>query len=165
MKALPSREQKAINGDGHIYVEVIESHGYYQETHDSGGRSVGHGQFNLRLSITALQGEVYVPMSLASGKKPTGFIYEIEGTGEGNISTAALSCSGDDVTQITLGTLQYAKIPQGRMAVFDLIITIEGTWGNVYRVLISRVNYKLSTSDARYKKLVTTIGTNELPFK
>lgn len=165
MKSLPALKQEEKIGDGHLYVEVTESRGYYQETHDSEGRSIGHGQFNLSLSAIALQGAVYIPLSLASGKKPTGFVYEIEGTGEGNISTATLSCSGEDVTQVTLGTLRYAKIPQGKTAVFEMVVHIEGSWGNSYRILINRIHYKLSPSDARYKKLNTSISTNELMFR
>ena len=165
MKTLPTEKQVKQSGDGHLYVEVTESRGYYLETRDGQGGSISHGQFNLNLTVIALQGTVYIPTSLASGKKPTGFVYEIEGTGEGNISTASISCSGEDITQVTFGTLQYTKIPQGRTATFQMVISIEGSWGHSYRIIINRINYKFNLTDARYKRFDTSISTNELTFR
>jgi len=165
MKSLPALEQEPQVGDAHVRVEVVESHAYYFETHDGTGKTTSHGQFNLRLALTARSGAVYVPTSLASGKKPTGFVYEIEGTGEGSINTASLSLEGNDSTQVTFGTLEYTKIPQGKTARFDMIISIVGSWGNVYRILINRINYKLDPTDTRYKKVVVQIGSTELTFK
>lgn len=146
-------------------MEVMDRHGYYVETHDGQGSTISRGQFNLTLDITALLGTVYIPASIASGKKPTGFVYEIEGTGEGNIFTTSFKCSGVEVTQVMLGTLRYIKIPQGQTAKIEMIIIIDGRWGDSYRILITRVNYKLSPTDARYKKFDTSIISSELAFK
>lgn len=165
MKNLPALEQEPLTSDAHMHVQVVDSLGHYFETRDGAGQPIHHGQFNVSLAVSAQQGTVYVPTSLASSKKATGFVYHIEGTGEGNIATASLSCSGKEVSQITLGTLEYTRIPQGKTARFDLVISIEGSWGNMYRIVINRINYKLDPTDARYKKLSTQIGSTELLFK
>ncbi|HVU80022.1 MAG TPA: hypothetical protein VHD37_01520 [Candidatus Paceibacterota bacterium] len=149
-------------GDGHIFCTVQESQARLKRVHNPGGNDTGIGEFFIALDIIALQETVYVPISIASGKKPTGFVYQIEGTGEGSISTTDISCRGDGVSDITLGTLLYAKIPQGKTATFRISIQMKGNPSREYRILINRISYKLNPSDARYKKLDTALATKVL---
>lgn len=152
-------------GNEHIFFKVKESQTHFTKAKDEDGHTIGRGQFLLQVDVMALQGTVYIPMSIASGKKPTGFVYQIEGTAEGAISTAQVSCKGEGITQVTLGTLVYAKIPQGKTANFRLVVHIKGSVNKVFKVVINRINYKLDPSDARYKKFDADIGTKELKFK
>jgi hypothetical protein len=158
-------EEVTQAGDGHVYVEVKESGANFLRKSDSKGHPIGHGEFFLRFTVIALQQAVYIPLSLASGKKPTGFVYQIEGTAPGSIDTTDISCLGDGVTKITLGTLLYAKIPQGSTANFRIVVDMKGEIGKTYRIVINRINYKLNPTDARYKKLDTAIGTKTLEFR
>lgn len=154
-------------GDGRLFFEVKKSDTYFQKqkTRDPNGRMIGQGQFVLLIDIIALQETLYIPLSLASGKKPTGFVYQIEGTAAGDISTADISCRGEGITKVTLGTLLYAKVPTGSTANFRIIVNIKGGLGKVYRAVINRINYKLDPSDARYKKFYVEIPTKSLKFR
>jgi hypothetical protein len=129
------------------------------------GPDQGVGEFFLLLTITALKEDVYIPLSIASGKKPTGFVYQIEGTGQGTISTTDISASGDGVTQITLGTLLYAKIPRGKTATFRILVEMKGIAGKSYAVVINQISYKHAPTDARYQKFLTDIRTDTLKFQ
>lgn len=93
-----------------------------------------------------------------------GFIYQIEGTAEGEIDTTEISCRGKGVSQITLGTLLFAKISSGHTANFRAHIKIWGGISKEYKVVINQISYKLDPSDARYKKLDVEIGTKTVKF-
>lgn len=123
---------------------------------------VGIGEFFFLIEASAPLQDVYLPISIASGKKPAGFVYQIEGTTEGALSTTDISCSGEGTTQITLGTLLYCKIPKGKTATFRILVEIRGRVGKEYKVVISKVHYKHSTSDARYQKLEEEIRSDAL---
>ncbi len=152
-------------GDGHIFVEVKDLKAFFDKAKNSDGKTIGRGQFDFVLHITALQGAVYIPTSIASGKKPTGFVYQIEGTAQGSISSASVSAKGEGVSQVTLGTLVYTKIPQGKTAACKAIVMIEGSVNKEYGVVINRINYKLDPSDARYKKFDVDLASRALEFK
>lgn len=122
------------------------------------------GEFFLLLHITALEAAVHIPLSIASGKRPSGFVYHIEGTSEGSISTTNISCSGEGVTQITLGTLVYAKIPKDTTAIFRILIEMKGRMGKTYGIVINRIHYKHNPSDARYLKYLEEIPSKTLRF-
>ncbi|HEY0948029.1 MAG TPA: hypothetical protein VGE53_00855 [Candidatus Paceibacterota bacterium] len=111
------------------------------------------GKFWFTLDVTALTRDLYVPVSISSGKKPTGFSYLIEGTVPGSIKTTDISCKGEGVTQITHGTIIYAKIPKGFRATFSIRIEMRGTLGKSYRTVLYQMQYKLSPTDTRYQKL------------
>jgi hypothetical protein len=115
--------------------------------------------------VTSKQGEVYVPLSIASGKKVTGFVYQIEGTGVGSLATANVEGKGVGVTQVTLGTLRYAKIPLEKTASFRIQVEMKGKIGKEYSALIHQINYKLSATDARYKKFLGGVSTRTLEFR
>jgi hypothetical protein len=164
MKSKLGDKQLVVSGDASITVKVQKSQSRFKRIRHPGERDTGQGDFFLLLDITATNQAVYIPISIASGKKIVGFIYHIEGTGAGTIDTTDISCSGDGVTKITLGTLFYAKIPAGKTASFRLFVQIAGSTSKEYRVVINQINYKLDPSDARYKKLVTDIGSKSLKF-
>jgi hypothetical protein len=128
------------------------------------GTDIGLGNFNLNVDITAVKEDIYIPVSIASGKKPTGFVYQIEGTKPGSIKTADISCKGEGVTQITLGTIVYAKIPRGLTATFRIRIQIQGKIMASYRVVIREIRFKFDPSDARYKVSPVEINADMIRF-
>ncbi len=157
-------KKKAEIGDEFIDIKVEKSQTGFKRIKVPGERDIGHGEFFLLLNITALKEDIYIPLSIASGKKATGFIYHIEGTAEGTIYTTNLSARGDGITKITLGTLLYVKIPAGKVADFRMLIEIRGGTSKEYKVVINRINYKLNPSDARYKRLDVEINSKVLKF-
>ena len=165
---MPSAKARQTFGNEHLYGEVDGSEGDFLKKiyrPKDPKNAWGVGQFTLSLSITCLGEVLYIPLSVASGKKPTGFIYQIEGTAEGALSSAKISCKGEEITQVILGTLHYVKIPREKRANFRMTFTIEGDYGKEYKIVVNRVNYKLDPSDARYKKLDVAIETETLEFR
>ncbi len=152
-------------GDGHVFFKVKESKAFYVKERDEEGNAVSHGQFTLYLDVIALQQTLYIPTSLASGKKPTGFVYQIEGTAPGQIHTTEVSCKGDGISQVTLGTLLYTKIPQGKTATFRIYVDMKGSLNKTYKIIINRINYKFDPSDARYKRFDVEIASKSVEFK
>lgn len=125
-------------------------------------KAVGH--YLLMLEVTAKTDTVFIPLSIASGKKQTGFIYQIEGTGDSSIATAKVKCRGEGITQVTLGTIVYAKIPPLKTAEFNIQISIRGKMGKVYKFLIHRINYKMAATDTRYRQYSKEIPSDTLKF-
>lgn len=157
--------KKVINADEYISVRVEKSQARFKRIKKPEGADVGIGYYFLILDVTAHKGTVHVPLSIVSGKKTTGFIYQIEGTGTGSLSTAEVKVQGEGVTQVTLGTLLYAKIPEGKTGSFRVQVGIRGKIGKEYIVIIHQINYKLSPTDARYKKLVGGVSSRALEFR
>lgn len=157
--------KKTTFGDEFIHVKVEESQGRFERIRRPGERDQGHGEFFLRMDVTAPKKTLYIPLSIASGKKPTGFIYHIEGTAEGIIHTTNISCRGDGITKITLGTLLYAKIPAGKTATFRILVETRGPIGKEYMIVINRINYKFDPSDARYTRFDTEIPSKTVRFR
>ena len=165
MMEAPPEEAQGTVGNEHLYCEVKGSEAYFLKRTYRSGEAHGQAQFHLSIDIIGLIEAVYIPHSLASGKKPTGFIYQIEGTGEAAIVAAKISCQGDGVTQITLGTLRYIKIPRGKTARILMVFDIEGGSGREYKIVVNRINYKLDPSDARYKKIDAAMETSTLKMQ
>lgn len=115
------------------------------------------GKFWFTIDIQAGARDLYVPVSISSGKKPTGFSYQIEGTVQGSIKTASVECKGDGITQITHGTIIYAKIPAGLTASFKIRIEMRGTLNKSYRIVVHQLQFKFSPMDTRYQKLLLDI--------
>lgn len=111
------------------------------------------GKFWFTLNVTAVARDLYIPVSISSGKKPTGFSYLIEGTIPGSIKTTDIFCKGEGITQITHGTIIYAKVPTGFTATFAIRIEMRGTIGKSYRTVLYQIQYKFSPMDTRYQKL------------
>lgn len=145
-------------------VRSIKTQGRFKRIRNPGGPDTGLGEFFLLLEVTALTRDLYIPLSIASGKKPTGFVYQIEGTGQGDISTTTISWNGDGVTQITLGTIVYVKIPAGKTGTFRILIEMKGFMQKSYSILIPRMNYKHNPADARYEKAFPDIRSRVVTF-
>lgn len=150
--------------DQYIHIKVLKIQERFERIKNPKGSDQGIGRFFLSLDITAKKQAVYIPVSIASGKKATGFIYQIEGTAIGSISRAEATARGERITQVTLGTILYCKIPAGKKSTFRIQIEIKGKVGKSYRIVINRINYKLDPSDARYKRFDKEINTNFLRF-
>jgi hypothetical protein len=151
--------------DTPLQVTIQKSQARFKKIQEPGVRNAGVGEFFLLVDITALSKDLYIPLSIASGKKPAGFVYQIEGTSEASLSTTDISCSGKGVTQITLGTILYCKIPAGKTATFRLLIQVRGKTGGEYRIVINRINYKFAPTDARYEKYTDELSTKMLKAK
>ncbi|MBX9906491.1 hypothetical protein K2X96_01165 [Patescibacteria group bacterium] len=150
--------------DEYIDVAVEKTQERFTRVRNPDGPDKGIGKYLLVIAITAKKEEVSVPISVASSKKTTGFVYHIEGTAPGFISTAEVSCQGKDVSQVTLGTILYCKIPAGKTATFRVQVEITGGISKTYRVFINRINYKLNLLDTRYRKFLPEISTKPLQF-
>jgi len=145
-------------------VSIKKTQARFKRVRVPDGPDLGIGEFFLLVDITAAEQAIYVPLSIASGKKPTGFIYQIEGTSESTISTTAVSCTGDSVTQVTLGTIVYMKIPAGKTATFRILVEMKGRAGKMYSVVINRINYKYNPSDARYQRFTEELSSKTVKF-
>lgn len=148
-----------------IKVRVEKSQGRFERIRNPQGPDGAIGKFFLLLTVTALTETVYLPISIASGKKPTGFVYQIEGTGEATITTTDIAVRGDGVTQVRLGTLVFAKIPPTMTAEFRIQIVMKGKIGKAYKIILGRLNYKLDPAAARYQTITSTVATKFLQFK
>jgi hypothetical protein len=156
---------KVPDVDEHIQVKIQKTQAHFQRIKNPDGPDTGIGNFLLDIDITAKKEALYVPISVASGKKTTGFIYQIEGTGESSIVKAGISVKGQGTSQIKLGTISYCAIPAGKTATFRIQNEIKGQIGRSYKIVISQVSYKSKPSDARYQKLVKEISSKNLQFK
>lgn len=157
--------KKAFSGDEYMSVVVTKSQARFKRIKNPKGADSGVGYFFMIVDVTPKAGEVLIPLSIASGKKVTGFIYQIEGTGAGALSTAHVEARGVGVIQVTLGTLHFVKIPEGNTASFRIQVEMKGKVGKEYSVLIHQINYKLSATDARYKKFVGGVRSRTLEFR
>jgi hypothetical protein len=117
------------------------------------------GNYALFIDVTATKETVFLPVSVASGRKSTGFIYYIEGNKVVS-SAAQITVKGDGITMVAAGTIPYCKIPAGRTAHFRIFAEIDSKLPKQYRLVVSRINYKLNPNDPRYKRLITEISTN-----
>lgn len=120
------------------------------------------GEFFLSIEITATDTEVYIPLSIASGKKPAGFVYALEGTSRATLDTASVSVGGRGVTEVTLGTLLFARIQKGGTAVFRINIAMRGKSGASYKAIITRINYKYTPQDGRYTTFTYPLETESV---
>jgi hypothetical protein len=155
---------KLDGNDPYIEVKVKKKQARFQRIKQKGVEDKAVGKFYLEIDITAKQQTIFVPLSVASGKKVAGFMYQIEGTAEGQIDTTDIKTRGDGVEQVTIGTLLYAKIPAGKTASFQIQATIRGKFGKVYKIVFTRLNYKLNLTDARYQQYLKEIPSESVKF-
>jgi hypothetical protein len=120
------------------------------------------GNFYIEIEVKAKEEDVYIPLSIASGRKVAGFMYQIEGTAAGSIVTASVKVRGNGVSQVTVGTLRYAKILSGKTASFEIRAVIRGTYGKSYKIVFTRLNYKLRLADARYQQYLKEIHSKSV---
>lgn len=151
--------------DEFINVKVKKTQAHFERIRNPEGPDHGIGEYFSSIDITAKKADVYIPISIASGKKATGFIYQIEGTGEGSIVKTDISCTGEGISQITLGTIVYSKIPSGKTGTFRIHNEIKGKIGKTYKIVINRINYKFTPNDSRYKQYLKEINSRTLEFK
>jgi len=157
---------KRVEGiDEYIDVKVRYNDARFTRIKVENGKDKATGHYILDIAMTCKQGSVLVPLSIASGKTVTGFMYHIEGTGESAVASASVKVRGDGIQQVTIGTLEYCKIPAGKTATFRLQITIRGQIGKSYRIILNRLNYKLALSDARYQQYLKPIKSDQLRFR
>lgn len=150
--------------DNYIAVKVKKNQARFERVRQKGVADKAVGKFYIEIDITAKQAAVFVPVSVASGKKVAGFMYQIEGTAPGVIATTESKVRGEGVSQVTLGTLLYAKIPAGKTASFEIQAAIRGTLGKTYKIVFTRLNYKLNLTDARYQQYLKEIPSDSVKF-
>ena len=156
--------QKLEGKDTYISVAVKKNQARFERVKKKGVEDKAVGKFYLEIIITAKQFEVYVPISIASGKKVAGFMYQIEGEAEGSLMTADVKLKGKGVSQVTLGTLQYAKIPAGLAATFEIRASIVGAFGKAYKLVFTRLNYKRHLTEVRYQQYLKEISSEKVTF-
>lgn len=160
LQAAKQREGK----DDYITVITKKDKSRFKRVSVEGEKDKAFGQFLLIINITAKKDTVYVPVSVASSQKPTGFMYQIEGTAAGSVVSADVDVKGEGVTIVTIGTLVYATIPAGKTATFRLNITTRGQLTKIYKIIITRINYKLQLSDTRYQQYLKPIKSDAVTF-
>lgn len=143
--------------DPYITVKLKKNQARFVKTKQMEGKDRAVGEFYIEIDITAKEQLVYIPISIASGKKTAGFMYQIEGTAEGSIATANIKVRGEGVSQVTVGTLHYAKVAAGKTASFEIRAAIKGRPGKAYKIVFTRLNYKLNLTDVRYKQYLKEI--------
>lgn len=148
-----------------ITVKTEKSQARFVRVRRKGAEDVATGKFYMELAITAGSKDVFIPLSIASGKKVAGFMYQIEGTAAASIVTTELKVQGEQVSHVTLGTLRFARIPAGTKALFSLQIEIKGKFGKTYRIVFVRLNYKHDLKETRYQQYRNEIPSKSVTFK
>lgn len=156
--------EKLEGKDPYVEVKVRKNQARFRRVKKKDQEDKAFGIFFLRIDITAEQRDIYVPLSIASGKKVAGVMYQIEGTAAGTIDTASLEVKGEGVSQVTVGTLLFAKVPAGRTGTFQLNASIRGSFGKKYKLVLTRLNYKLQLSDVRYQQYLKEIHSEQVTF-
>lgn len=156
------RAYKLEGKDDYIAVKIQKKQAHAERIKIDDATDKVIAKFYLEIDITAKQANVFIPLSIASGKKTAGFMYQIEGTAPGTIATANVRVRGAGITQVTVGTLLYAKIPAGKMATFQIHTEVRGIFGKSYKIVFTRLNYKLSITDARYQQYLKEIHSESI---
>jgi hypothetical protein len=167
LKALQAKlvqVNKLEGKDVYIEVKVKKNRAHAERVRQKDAVDKVLGTFFLEINITAKQENVFIPLSIASGKKTAGFMYQIEGTAPGSLVTADVETHGDEVLQVTVGTLRYAKILAGRTVSFQIRATVRGKIGKVYKIVFTRLNYKLNLTDSRYQQYLKEIHGESVKF-
>ncbi len=150
--------------DAYIEVRVKKNQARFERIKQKGAPDKAFGKFYIEIDITAKQEMVFVPISVASGKKVAGFMYQIEGTAPGSIQTTDIKTRGEGVSQVTLGTLLYAKIPPDKTGTFQIHAMIRGAIGKTYKIVFTRLNYKRRLADVRYEQYLKEIHSDSVRF-
>lgn len=154
--------QKLEGKDAYVDVKVKKNQAHAERIKQNDAKDKVLGKFYLEVDVTAKSEPVFIPLSIASGKKVAGFMYQIEGTAQGSIASAEVRVRGLGVSQVTVGTLLYAKVPAGKTASFQIRASIRGTYGKKYKIVFTRLNYKLRLSDARYQQYLKEIHSESV---
>lgn len=156
--------QKLEGKDDFIFVKIKKNQGRFKRIKKEDVADRAEGNFYMEIEIGAKQQDVFVPLSMASGKKVAGFMYQIEGTAAATIGSASVDVQGKGVLQVSVGTLRYAKIPAGSNALFEIRSVIKGSFGKTYKLVFTRINYKLTLSDARYQQYLKELHSEKISF-
>ena len=159
-----AQTNKLEGKDQYIDVKIQKNQGRFERIKQEDSKDKARGKFYMEINITAKEKTVFVPISVASGKKVAGFMYQIEGTAPGSVGTANCKVRGEGVSQVTLGTLLFAKVPVGKTASFEIRATIRGSFGKTYKLVFTRLNYKLNLTDARYQQYLKEIHSKSVKF-
>jgi hypothetical protein len=154
--------QKKEGKNQNIEVKVQLNQARSDVVKQKAGEDKRFAKFYLEIRVTAKGTDVYIPISIASGKKTAGFMYRIEGTAPGSIVETAIKVRGERVTHVTLGTLLYAKIPAGKTASFQIKATTRGKSRETYGIVIFRLNYKLELNAQRYQQYLKEIVSDSV---
>lgn len=146
--------------DSYLDVKIKKNQARFEKAIKNSAADTVVGKFYLEVQILAKKEVVYIPISIASGKKTAGWMYLIEGTAEGKVANADIKVRGEGVAQVTVGTLLYAKIPSGKTASFEIRATIRGKVGKTYKMVFTRVNYKLNLAETRYQQYQKELHTD-----
>jgi hypothetical protein len=165
LQAALSEALKKEGKDQNIEVKVQKNQARSDVVKQKVGEDKKLAKFYLEILLTAKGGDVYVPISVASGKKTAGFMYRIEGTAIGSIVETSVKVRGEKISHVTLGTLLYAKIPAGKTALFQIQATTRGKSRETYGIVLFRLNYKLELNAQRYQQYLKEIvsDTVKLP--
>ncbi len=150
--------------DSYIEVKLKKNQGRFEKIKQKGKEDKTEARFYLELEIIAKQSDIYIPLSIASGKKTAGFMYQIEGTGEGSIIGAEVRVRGEGIAQVKVGTLLYAKVSATKKAAFEIRAAIKGKAGKVYKLVFTRLNYKLNINEVRYQQYLKEIHSDKVTF-
>jgi hypothetical protein len=164
LQAQLAEANKVEGKDPYIGVKVGKSQARFERVKQKGVEDKAVGKFYIEIDITAKDSDVYVPLSVASGKKVAGFMYQIEGTAEGTIVTTDIKVRGEGLSQITVGTLLYAKVPAIKTGSFQIQAEIRGGFGKTYKIVFTRLNYKLQLADTRYQQYLKAIPSKSVKF-
>lgn len=156
--------EKREGKDTYIAVKVVKKQGRFRRIKQKGVEDRAVGEYYLELAVTAKASEVFIPLSIASGKKVAGLMYQIEGTAEGSLATTELRVRGEGVSQVTLGTLRFVRVPAGKTASLQIQASVRGKFGKVYQVVFTRLNYKFRLDDARYHQYLKEIRSEQVTF-
>ncbi len=151
-------------GDSSITVGIKKNQGRFERVRHKESADTAMGKYYLEIAVTAPHADVYIPISIASGKRVAGFMYQIEGTAASSLVSAQVEVRGEAVSQITLGTVRYAKIPQGKAALFRVQVVVRGKFGNKYTVVCTRINYKLDLNTLRYEQYLRSLRSETITF-
>ena len=150
--------------DDYIAVKVQINQAHFERVRQRGVSDRAYGRFYLQVDISAKNETVFIPTSLASGRKVAGFMYQIEGTAEGSVQSSNIKVKGAGVSQVMLGTLRFAKVLPGKTARFEIQATIKGSFNEVYKLVFTRLNYKLNLADLRYRQYLKAISSKSVKF-
>ncbi len=125
----------------------------------------GLGTYFLLFEITAGPDALFIPISIATGRKSAGFLYVVEGGGVGIPTALIQDKGGKEISIVTSGSIVYTKIPPGKTASFVLNAEIVGELERSYKLMVNTISYKTNPNDYRYKKFQSDLGTETLTFR
>lgn len=91
-------------------------------------------------------------------------MYQIEGGAAGSIIGTEMKVRGEGVSQLTVGTLLFAKIPTGSTASFQIQVSITGSFGKTYKIVFTRLNYKRKLTEQRYQQYLKELHSDTVKF-